>query len=219
VHLLDECALADPLLAHLPAIYSPEWRSGHYRRLIPSGYTETLESGRDEIVDPGLHQYYEHLSALTRSPRIWSWARLKEIAAVDAGRYDGLIDRTYYRFGGKIVAASELASPRPEGTPAADPLNHRIDPSLAVVFPGLVRARRIDLTLDSDDKYFLSFFRTGRLQSTLELGPIPDYRRRPGLTRYPMEIPPRAAEGGFDVILISPVGGDGRYAIGQLIVE
>jgi arabinofuranosyltransferase len=44
VHLLDECALADPLLAHLPAVYNAEWRTGHYRRIIPAGYKETLET-------------------------------------------------------------------------------------------------------------------------------------------------------------------------------
>jgi arabinofuranosyltransferase len=219
VHLLDECALADPLLARLPAIYSPEWRSGHYRRLIPPGYKETLESGQDAILDQGLHEYYDHLATLTRSDHLWSWIRLKEIAAVEAGRYDRLIDRTFYRFGGAVVTPNELANRRPDGTPENDPLNHPIKASLAVAFPRIVHARRIDASFDSDDKYFLSFFRQGRLLSTMELGPIPDYRRVPGLTDYPMEIPPRAAAEGFDVILISPVGGDGRYAVGHLIVE
>jgi arabinofuranosyltransferase len=219
VHLLDECALADPLLARLPAIYSPEWRSGHYRRLIPPGYKKTLESGRDEIDEPGLHEYYEHLATITRSERVWSWVRLKEIAAVEAGRYDRLINRTYYRFGGAVLLANQLASRRPEGTPSADPLNHAITGPVAVLYPGLARARRIDVTLDSDDRYLLSFFRKGSLQSTMELGPIPEYRRKPGLSDYPLEIPPRAAREGFDVVLITPSGGDGHYAIGHLIVE
>jgi hypothetical protein len=34
VHLLDECALADPLLARLPAVFNDTWRVGHYRRMI-----------------------------------------------------------------------------------------------------------------------------------------------------------------------------------------
>jgi arabinofuranosyltransferase len=219
VHLLDECALADPLLARLPAVYGPEWRSGHYRRLIPTGYKETLETGVDELEDPGLRVYYQHLATITRSERIWSWARLKEIVALETGRYDHLIDRPYYRFGGLIVAPNQLAARPDEGTPANDPLNHAITTSLAVVFPGTTRARSIDVSLDSDDKYVLSFFRQGRLQSTMELGPIPEYRRRPGLTRYPMDIPPRAARDGFDVILVSPSGGDGHYAVGHLVVQ
>jgi len=219
VHLLDECALADPLLAHLPAVYNPEWRTGHYRRIIPEGYKETLETGVDQIRDRGLHDYYQHLTTLTRSERIWSWGRLKEIAAVDLGRYERLVDRTYYRFGGSVVTPNALANRRPDGTPGDDPLIHTITAPLAVVYPGLTHARRIDVSLDSDDKYVIAFFRNGRLQSTMELGPIPEYRRIRGLMRYPLEIPARAAENGFDVILVTPAGGDGHYGIGHLIVE
>jgi len=219
VHLLDECALADPLLAHLPAVYSPEWRSGHYRRIIPAGYKETLETGTIAIKDRGLRDYYQHLSTLTRSERVWSWVRLKEIAAVEAGRYDRLIDRTYYRFGGSIATPNELANRRPDGTPGDDPLNHAITSPLAIVYPGIMHATRIDVSLDSDDRYFVAFFKKGHLQSTMELGPIPDYRRIRGLMCYPLDIPPRAAEDGFDVILVTPAGGDGHYAVGHLIVE
>jgi arabinofuranosyltransferase len=219
VHLLDECALADPLLAHLPAVYSPEWRTGHYRRIIPPGYKETLETGQDMIKDRGLHDFYQHLSTLTRSERIWSWIRLKEVAAVQAGRYTHLIDRTYYRFGGSIATPNALANRRPDGTPGDDALNHILTTPLAVVYSGVTHARRIDVSLDSDDRYIVAFFRTGHLQSTMELGPIPEYRRTKGLMRYPLDIPPRAAEGGFDVILITPSGGDGHYAVGHLIVE
>jgi arabinofuranosyltransferase len=219
VHLLDECALADPLLAHLPAVYSAGWRTGHYRRLIPAGYKETLETGPNVIKDRGLHDFYEHLSTLTRSERIWSWVRLKEIAAVDAGRYDRLIDRTYYRFGGSIATPNQLANRRPDGTPGDDPLNHMLTTPLAVVYGGVTHARRIDVSLDSDDTYLLAFFKEGRLQSTMELGPIPEYRRTRGLMRYALEIPEHAASGGFDVILVTPSAGDGHYAVGHLIVE
>src|SRR5262249_25959041 len=40
-YMLDECALADPLLARLPAVFNAEWRTGHYRRMIPAGYRES----------------------------------------------------------------------------------------------------------------------------------------------------------------------------------
>ena len=218
VHLLDECALADPLLAHLPAVYNPEWRSGHYRRIIPAGYKETLETGVNVIRDRGLQDYYRHLSALTRD-RVWSGARLKEIAAVNAGRYDRLIDRTYYRFGGVVTTPNALENRLPDGTPLDDPLNHRLTAPLAIVYPGPTRARRIDVSLDSDDRYLLAFFRQGRLQSTMDLGPIPEYRRTRGLMRYQLDIPPRAAEDGFDLILVTPATAEGQYALGHLVVQ
>jgi arabinofuranosyltransferase len=218
-HLLDECALADPLLAHLPAVYSPGWRAGHYRRLIPDGYKETLETGENRIKDRGLHDYFDHLSSLTRSTTLWSRARFNEIAAMNGGRYDHLVDRTFFRYGGSVVAPNQVAARRPDGTPGDDPLNQAITTPLAVVYPGVTRAQRIDVSLDSDDKYFVAFFKQGRLQSTMELGPIPEYRRTRGLMRYPLDIPPRAATGGFDVVLVTPAAGDGKYALGHLIVE
>src|SRR6185436_18944474 len=50
-YMLDECALADPLLARLPAVFNPDWRTGHYRRMIPPGYRESLESSSNLIQD------------------------------------------------------------------------------------------------------------------------------------------------------------------------
>ena len=219
VHLLDECALADPLLAHLPAAYNPDWRSGHYRRVVPAGYKETLETGVNVIKDRGLQEFYRHLSALTRGDAIWSGSRLKEIVAINAGRHDRLIDRNRYRFGGAIVTPNALENRLPDGTAVDDPLNHRLTAPLAVVFPAVTRARRIDVSLDSDDTYYIAFFRDGRMQSTMELGPIPAHRRVRGLMRYQLDIAARASERGFDAILVMPAAGDGQYALGHLIVE
>ena len=53
----------------------------------------------------------------------------------------------------------------------------------------------------------------------MELGPIPEYRRTRGLMRYALDVPAKAAEDGFDVILVTPDAGDGHYAVGHLIVE
>jgi hypothetical protein len=50
VYGLDPLALADPLLAHLPA--RPDWRPGHLGRRIPDGYAETLVSGLNRFADP-----------------------------------------------------------------------------------------------------------------------------------------------------------------------
>jgi len=46
--------LENPLLAHLPPVRNPNWRVGHYFRVIPSGFMETLQSGTNQITDPDL---------------------------------------------------------------------------------------------------------------------------------------------------------------------
>ena len=43
-----------PLLARLPAFEDPDWRTGHFKRLVPRGYMRTLMRGTNEIEDPEL---------------------------------------------------------------------------------------------------------------------------------------------------------------------
>ena len=217
-HLLDECALADPLLAHLPAIYNVEWRTGHYRRLVPEGYSDTLASGTNRLKDRGLRDYYDHLSAVTRSDRLWTSARLKEIVALNTGKYDRLIDRTFFRYGGSVAGLNEFASRRPDGTPADDPSVRALTQPLAIVSGNRQGASHLDIAVDSDDAYVLMFLRDGWLLSSVEVGPIPEYRRTPGLVNYAVDVPPRAAK-GFDLLLVTPQGGDKKYALGHVLLR
>jgi arabinofuranosyltransferase len=218
-YMLDECALADPLLARLPAVFNPEWRTGHYRRMIPAGYRESLESSANLIQDAGLHEYYEHLRLVTRSDRLWSGARLKTIVAINTHAYDHLINQTYFRHGGSVTDIGSLAAVKAEGTPWNADGNRVLPLPLAITCPVRKGRRYVDLTADSDDRYLLMFVRNGSLLSTLELGPIPEYRRRPGLVHYIQDVPPRAREEGFDTIVVIPLGGDEHYALGHLLVE
>ena len=97
-HLLDECALADPLLAHLPAADDAEWRIGHFRRMIPEGYRESLEQGANLLSDIGLRPLYDDLRLITRAPKLLSRARLAAIWRVNTGADQRLIARRFYRF-------------------------------------------------------------------------------------------------------------------------
>ena len=98
-HLLDKCALADPLLARLPAIFDHEWRIGHFQRMIPEGYRESLEQGANRLADTGLWPLYDDLRLITRAPRLLSRARLAAIWRVNTGGNQRSIDRLFYRHG------------------------------------------------------------------------------------------------------------------------
>ena len=50
-HIVDLIGLADPLIARLPACYNPQWRMGHPERILPPGYLETQQLGRNLIED------------------------------------------------------------------------------------------------------------------------------------------------------------------------
>jgi arabinofuranosyltransferase len=91
VYGLDQGALGDPLLARLPA-KPGELRPGHYFRAIPAGYFETIETGQNQIQDPHLAEYYDHLHTII-SGDLWSVDRLKEIVAMNLGRYNHLLPK------------------------------------------------------------------------------------------------------------------------------
>jgi len=82
LYVVDRFGLGDPLLARLPV--TGPWRIGHFPRELPDGYIQTLRSGTNQIADPGLREYYESLTRITRGP-IWSAARWRSIAKMNLG--------------------------------------------------------------------------------------------------------------------------------------
>ncbi len=90
VHVVDHFALADPLLARLPA-RADDWRIGHFRRSVPEGYLEGVATGASRVRDPEVAALDEALRSITRGP-LFSCARWKAIWDVHRGRYDGAGD-------------------------------------------------------------------------------------------------------------------------------
>ena len=89
VKFIDYNALADPLLARIPA--APNQRVGHYGRLIPAGYEQTVLTGVNVIEDPYLKEYYDKLCVITKG-RLLSPERIKAIFEMNTGKYDYLMD-------------------------------------------------------------------------------------------------------------------------------
>ncbi len=96
VHIVDQLALSDPLLARLPAERRSNWRVGHYFRKIPKGYLESLRSGRDALEDRALAEYYRHIQRVVSGP-IWQTDRWKSIYLLNTGQLEHLIDQSYYQ--------------------------------------------------------------------------------------------------------------------------
>lgn len=218
-HLLDECALADPLLARLPAVYRATWRPGHYARMIPAGYRESLETSDNQLADPLLRKYYDHLRVITRSDDLFSKARLKSILRMNLGAYDHFIDTAFYRHAGSRVSLGALAEFREDGTPWNAPGTRNLKMPLGVLSEDRAGRRHLDVSLDSDDVYELTFLQKGEIVGTLSLGPIPEYRRSPGLVSYTADLPPGSRRRGFDTIVVTAISGNDEYAIGHLLLD
>jgi arabinofuranosyltransferase len=218
-HLMDTCALADPLMARLPAVFNTNWRTGHFRRMIPAGYAMSLEQGRNLVEDPALHGYFADIMTITRTRRLLSADRLRAIWRVNTGASAAGIDRRFYRHGGEVAALADLADPRADGTAWNAPGVHMLRQPLAVFCEDRTGRRYLDISLDANDRYALVFVQRNRIVASMELGPIPEHRRSPGLVRYTAGIPPSAQRRGFDTIIVAPAQGDDAYSVGHLWLE
>jgi arabinofuranosyltransferase len=89
--IVDIFALADPLLARLP-VKNPYTRIGHFERDLPKGYVETIESGRNQIANPHLAEFYEKMKLITTGD-LFLPGRLKTIWEMNTGQYDYLIQK------------------------------------------------------------------------------------------------------------------------------
>ena len=103
VHIIDEYALGDPLLARLPVPYARGFRIGHFARPVPAGYVATVRSGTNQIEDPDLAMYYDRLRFVITAP-VWSRRRLVVSTAMLLGRYDHHLRRYNQR-----LAASDTS--------------------------------------------------------------------------------------------------------------
>jgi len=89
--IIDEFALADPLLARLPIPDLSSWRIGHFLRELPAGYEETWRAGENRIEDPDLAAFYDHLTLIV-SGDLRDPARLLTILKLQIGSYDHLVE-------------------------------------------------------------------------------------------------------------------------------
>lgn len=218
-HLLDECALADPLLARLPAVWNEEWRPGHYRRKIPDGYRESLERGTNDILDPSLAGYYGALRTITRSTSLWSTERLGLIWQMNRGAFDARINRPFYKFDGGIAPVDTMSTVTADTTPWDGAGVRSFTTVLAVTCEDKKARRILDISLDSDDRYRLTFLKNKRIVGVVVVDVVPRNVRQPGLASHLVTIPERARRGGFDTIVIVAPASNGQRAVGHLLLD
>lgn len=97
ITMIDRFALADPLLARLPAMYRPVWRIGHFTRAVPEGYVDSQATGENHLRDPELATLWQDIELVTRGP-LWSFDRLAAIARLNSGSARELVDFDRYRY-------------------------------------------------------------------------------------------------------------------------
>ena len=224
-HLLDQLALADPLLARMPGVHHPRWRIGHVGRYVPTGYIETLRTGRDHLVDREVAKLYREIALVTRGD-FFSAERWLAIARLNLGLNKAAIDKKKYsspeqqipiRLANPSITYADVNTwPKPDGVRWDNPANWVFVKRLEISFPDLQRGyAEVQLSLDNNDLYLASFEKGQRRVGQILLGPTPEGW---GLSNYRTSIPHRAQRAGFDRITLMPVEGDGGYSLGHLTI-
>jgi arabinofuranosyltransferase len=82
-YITDYLALADPVLARLPMRQEPNWRPGHYGRIIPEGLLAYRSGGKlEDIKDPEIQELVRLVESATRNPNLFDGERLKDLVSL-----------------------------------------------------------------------------------------------------------------------------------------
>jgi arabinofuranosyltransferase len=206
-HLVD-AMLCDPLLARLPAADPDNWRIGHVLRRIPEGYLESLATGENRIVHPGLRRYHEALRTVVEAP-VFAPERWRAMWSLWRGAYDADLAAfvaEHYRTPPRVpVAAADVATALPTGGFWFDQPRVRLvyEGGLEVAFAAPVQCAALRVQLSGLCAFRFTFRRdghdVGRAEATpgghaLEMQRLQD-----------VELPVPATVGAFDRIRIDVV--------------
>ncbi|MBE7554722.1 MAG: hypothetical protein HS126_27030 [Anaerolineales bacterium] len=217
VYVVDKMALADPLLARLPAELSPDWRIGHFTRHIPPGYIETLQSGQNQLTPPELAAYYDKLAWVVRGP-LFDRDRLVEIWKLNTGQYNAWL-ATYRPF-----FQVDRPSPAKRLWSEANHLTDYAGIELNLGTLHYVQEAQIRLTsegteIPAEQGHFQLVYYHGDSPVADQTLQLPAQIPAAGVTS-PIKIPEAAALQGYDRIRILPVESEllypSIYVIGEI---
>ncbi|UCD62939.1 MAG: hypothetical protein JSW34_09270 [Candidatus Zixiibacteriota bacterium] len=210
VFILDKHALSDPLLARLPVLTPKRWRPGHFTRLIPEGYLETLEGGENLIADRDLAVFYERLALITRGD-LFSVRRFKDIVKMNLGFYDDLVD-AYTSRPMITVDYAQINDPVPENTPALHNSCTVLPASgIQIEFDSAQSESYFEIGLDNNDDYLLEYYRSGVLVANQIVASR--WVTGGGVRVDVLPVPDKVVRDGFDRLVITGRGGDGTYSL------
>ena len=219
IHVVD-MLLCDPLIGRLPTVERSGWRISHLKRHVPTGYLETLATGKNRIRHPGLAEYYDRLCLLTRAD-LTAPGRWRAIWDFALGRYDHLMRAylrdEYFAPPPQRVALTALAA-TPERTPWYAEGNIGVyEGGVEVDLGGVQHAAEVAISLHSQGHYEVSFVRAGETLATATV--LTRDVVRYGMQDYTLATPAAARDAGFDTLLVRNDFGKGAdyvAAMGQV---
>ena len=214
VYVIDEYALADPLLARLPAVREANFYIGHFHRIVPQGYVSTIYSGKNQLIDPDLALYYDQLKLVVRG-KLFDPQRWAAIWKINTGQLNSLIHTDTYRYPEMISLSLERLN-QPGGE---HPSIQFGDNGVQVRLVNVTKAAQVAVALDSQADFQLEFLKNGQVIGNKTLAA--NYSSQPFYDHI-LEVPFSAIQSGYDAIRIFPIRGSqqGQYHLqGMALVE
>jgi arabinofuranosyltransferase len=220
-HLIDVYALADPLLARLPARAQSGWRIGHFARQLPTDYVTSVARNENVLPDPATADLYDVLRLITRGPLI-DPDRLRAIFALNLGIVP-IPNQTMYAT--EVVPRSSspaqidfALTTDPEKPivfgPALDSSRDGFDGHLEILLPRETAIQNIDVSVGGDDYYEIGL---ARGQTYLRIGQIFPGADSSGFVQHVLT--PEYGVFTADRVWIMALSGDGIYTLGQLRIS
>jgi arabinofuranosyltransferase len=213
LYIIDRQGLSDPLLARLPIPTPKKWRIGHFNRVLPEGYFETLRTGQNQIKNPNLANYYDLLTIVTRGDP-YSLDRLRLIWRLNRGDYGHLIEK-YWQRPLHQVTYDEINRPQKAGTRFNGPGCLLMTPTgISIDLKSIRHDSRLEVSLDGNDRYQVTFlWRDSALQHVVLHPPHP---APTGLRLDTVQVADSVRLHGYTGLFIKPGGGDSTYALGHV---
>jgi arabinofuranosyltransferase len=211
VHLIDRMALCDPFLAHIKIKPSEFWRIGHFGRRLPRGYLESIRIDSNVVQGQNYRELYDKIRLITQGPLL-SKERLREVIRFNLY---GVDKQEIPPREERHVHISDLGNVKSRGTPWDDPNNIQFGlAGLMIEFDELTHAARLEISKDSNDRYWVKLLKGSRLIWVGSLPPAEDVGS--GLNVDTIVVSPAAVAEGFDHMRIEVAGGTKGFAIGHV---
>jgi len=213
-HIIDLFGLAEPLLSRLPVAHPKAWRIGHFLRIVPRGYEQSVRADSNLIRNPDLAVYYDSLRFVVSGP-LRSWHRLVTSLRLYWGSFDDYL-KSYTSGPMLVLRYKEFNHPFPDGTVfncrACEVIPRN---GVLTLFDSAVHEPMLIAGFDHDDAYKLTF-----INGTDSLGTVTVAARRidgGGLRRTNIEVPDDIVVHGFDRVYVTSERITGRQSIGYLL--
>ena len=217
VYIANGLALTDGLLAHVPPIYNPNWRSGHFMRLIPAGYLE-LEAGlQARLDDAPLDAYYQKLRLLTQGA-LFSAERWAAIWEVNTRDFDDLVPGAIARF---RLPSLQTLSLEAIASDAGIELNLNFGgqgSAAQVEFLQPMHSAEMELALGAGDNFQLVYLNASGEELCTQ---VLLSKQAEGIEQQRVNVPESVIRSGFKAIRLEPIRyyydeADGSYLLAAL---